>query len=133
MESPLLYEQQDDVHIFTWHVANRQAVDTWLGWMSDLMRRDGQLGRIIIDFSCVSLPPVSYLARAVRAWMQSFPSVPHTQIAIVYAENEVAFLILGRSYAMTLSRGRDVSLKFFPDNEAEAVWEWLEAGSVASS
>ncbi|MEO1647020.1 MAG: hypothetical protein AAFR67_17665 [Chloroflexota bacterium] len=133
MNSHLSYEQQEGIHIFVWYSANRRAVDSWLGWMSKLVERDGQLGSIIIDFSGIPLPPISYMARAVRAWMQQYPTVPYTQIAVIYAETEVAFLILGRSYAMTLSRGRDVSLKFFQDSDADQVWQWLNAGSAASS
>lgn len=132
MEPHLSYEQVDGVHIFTWHNANRRAIDAWLDHMTTIMERDGQLGMLILDFSAITLPPVRYASQRIRAWMMRFPDVPHTVVAVVYASQAVPFLIVARSYASTLGRGRDTSLEFFPDTDAQEVWGWLQSQAAAS-
>lgn len=126
MSKHVTYSQKDDIHILRWHSANQESVDSWLKWMSRIRAYEGRLGHILIDFSQVELPPVRYMSMQVRRWLtQHVPTKPGATIAVVYPASQMPFLIVARSYSMTLRRGRPVKLEFFSSDEMDDAYQWL--------
>lgn len=125
MDKHVEYIQKGDIHTLRWKTANRQTVDDWLKWMTRL-RNEEKFGHILIDFSEVELPPVRYLAMQVRNWLrQNVAADPGATIAVVYPVSQMPFLIVARSYSVTLQRGRPVKLQFFSSDEMDAAYDWL--------
>ena len=126
MNKYLDYTEKEEIHIFRWKSANRRAVDAWLKWMTHIMIRDGKLGYVLIDFSEIGLPPVRHLAMQVRRWLTQYaPTNPGAKVAVVYPASNMPFLIVARSYTVTLSRGRPVKLEFFSSDEMDSAYKWL--------
>ena len=128
MEKHLEYSEEDGIHKFTWKSVNRRAVDTWLKWMTHIRLRESPPAYILLDFSEISLPPVRYLAMQVRHWLTRHQSSGQgTSVAVIYSPSNMPFLIVARSYSVTLQRGRQTKLEFFTSDEMDAAHDWLQA------
>lgn len=121
---PCTVQQLDNgIYHIILHEASQQAVDTWLGYMSELAEALNNVGYapVLLDLREPGMVPVVYATHAVRDWTASNPQPPAVDIAVVYRYG----LFYSLANALTgLSRIGD-GVRLFHNGRFEDAQAWL--------
>jgi len=125
MANDLTYDKQDGIHRFIWHKSSRDVVDSFVEHLDNIMKTEGMITYLLIDFVESGLPPARYTVHSINNWRRQHLNDEASYTAIVYQADSTHLMIL-RALVPMMTRQYNSKVSFFTEDEREAAMIWLQ-------
>lgn len=121
-------EHADNLHVFTFHVGSRKALDQWFFYIEQFYQfpKEAKV-RALIDTTACEQPPLQYAFQKAQALAKKYPNRPVPMyFAFLGSDRQGAMNRILQSFIQLLRTG-DQNRYFYGEAEREKAMGWLHS------